>query len=254
MNKEYFLKNFTNKENANKIYNYISLAINNDTAIITNEFFTPDIWKKLNNKICGVYVYPLYVFDKEDRKQILLSPYEISNIEDYKNNDKICITINNKFKEYKHKDFLGSIMALNIKRELLSELIIRDNKAYFAISSNMTNILLNELMYISNVKCKIDIIDNFENIYKEYITFDISISSNRLDNIIKSIANISREKAIYMIESSLVSIDYNIIKDKSYYVEDDSIITIKTYGKYRLVNKIKESKKNKKVYKIDKAI
>ena len=50
------------------------------------------------------------------------------DVENFKILDFPCklikISIYSKFKEYQHKDFLGSLMGLNIKRELMGDLIL----------------------------------------------------------------------------------------------------------------------------------
>ena len=46
INRDEFLKQFSDKETALKVYNVIELAIENEISVNTDFFVTPNIWKK----------------------------------------------------------------------------------------------------------------------------------------------------------------------------------------------------------------
>ena len=216
----------------------------------TEEFYTPNFWKKLTEKFDGVKVVTDGIFEDSDRRQIGFIP---AGFDVYEGNTEFpCklleIEINSKFREYEHKDFLGSLMGLNIKRELMGDLILEDDRGYIPVSEKISDHILSELKQIGKAPCKVRKIslDNKENLPK--YKFDdkiITVPSKRLDSIVSAITNLSRTKVIEPIEKGKVLVDYSPEKDKSKMLEMDSVITIRGYGKYRLFSDRGETKKGK---------
>lgn len=272
MKKEIFLKQFPKEleYEVSKLYNSFENVEKYDTIVYTEEFYTPNIWKKLTDKIENIKIITDGIFENSDRRQIAFIPigyYENDNFDTIeKNKGKIrlnnpnnsynqnfpCkllkISVNSKFKEYGHKDFLGSLMGLNIKRELMGDLIQDKENAYIPVSDKISDYILTELKQIGRALCTVKEIDikNGE-IVPEYKYDDkfITIPSKRLDSIVSAITNLSRNKVIEPIEKGKVLIDYYEEKDKSKIVEIGSLITIRGYGKYKLFSEHGETKKGK---------
>jgi oligoendopeptidase F len=272
MKKEMFLKQFPKEleYEVSKLYNSFENAEKYDIIVYTEEFYTPNIWKKLTDKIENIKIITDGIFENSDRRQIVFIPigyYEndsfdtigknkgkirLSNPNNSYNQNFPCkllkISVNSKFKEYRHKDFLGSLMGLNIKRELMGDLIQDKENAYIPVSDKISDYILTELKQIGRALCTVKEIDikNGE-IVPEYKYDDkfITIPSKRLDSIVSAITNLSRNKVIEPIEKGKVLIDYYEEKDKSKIVEIDSLITIRGYGKYKLFSEHGETKKGK---------
>ncbi|WP_064611378.1 YlmH/Sll1252 family protein [Streptobacillus moniliformis] len=236
LNKEEFLKNLGNNEIAIKIFNSLSIALEYQIGVCSDIFITPNIYKKLNNKYGNIYTY----MEGYDRKQICFTPY-IPEF-DY---SVIEIKINNRFITYIHKDFLGAIMGLNIKREMIGDIFVEDNIAYVLISNKVLDFVMNNLKSIGKNDAIIQISkkSNFSYTFQD---IKINICSNRLDNFISAITNLSRNKANQLIESGLVQIDYEICKEKDRKIYQNDILSIRKYGKYLISEELEDSKKGKK--------
>lgn len=73
----------------------------------------------------------------------------------------------------------------------------------------------------------------------------ITVPSKRLDSLVSAITGLSRTKVTEPIEKGKVLVDYFEEKEKSKIVETGSLITIRGYGKFRLVSDRGETKKGK---------
>lgn len=65
-----------NKE-SQKLSNYLNMAIENEMLVITEEFYTPNFWKKLlttSYEKLGILVETSGIFDESDRRQIAFVP------------------------------------------------------------------------------------------------------------------------------------------------------------------------------------
>ena len=283
MKKEDFLRQFPKEMEylASKLYNSYEIARNYEIISFTEESYTPNFWKKLGKKMGGVNIACDGVFSDSDRRQIAFVP-EIfingnDNFENFCNdiddekiksygefeenfsknsfefpNKLLKISIDSRFREYLHKDFLGSLMGLNIKRELMGDLIIEsENKqvlGYIPVSEKIADYIISELKQIGKAPCEIEIIETKnKNSLPKYKYDDklVTVPSKRLDSIVSTITNLSRTKVIDPIEKGKVLVDYVEEKDKSKMLEIGSLITIRGFGKYKLFLDKGETKKGK---------
>ena len=266
MKKENFLRQFPKEMEylASKLYNCYEVAKEYEITSFTEEFYTPNFWKKLGKRMDELNVICDGVFADSDRRQIAFVPdsFIAGNYEDFNNefnensfqfpNKLLKISIDSRFREYLHKDFLGSLMGLNIKRELMGDLILENEgrkiSGYIPVSEKITDYIISELKQIGKVSCEIEIIDTKnKNILPQY-KYDnklITVPSKRLDSIISTITNLSRTKVIEPIEKGKVLVDYVEEKDKSRMLEIGSLITIRGFGKYKLFLDKGETKKGK---------
>ena len=159
MKKEIFLKQFPQEleYETSKLYNTFEIAKKYEIISFTEEFYTPNFWKKLTEKFDGIKVITDGIFEDSDRRQIGFIPdgFDI----DEGNAEFPCrlleIEINSKFREYEHKDFLGSLMGLNIKRELMGDLILEDDRGYIPVSEKISGHILSELKQVGKTPCKV---------------------------------------------------------------------------------------------------
>ena len=139
MKKEKFLELFPKDalNEARKLYNYFETAGKYEINIFTEEFYTPNFWKKLGTKIGNMGIKTCGLTEISERRQILFENYE-DNAVNFPN--KIFHIKNlSKFKQQEHKDYLGSILGLNIKRELLGDILVYENGAYVIVSEKISD-------------------------------------------------------------------------------------------------------------------
>ncbi len=257
MKKESFIKLFAKdiEKDIQKLYNDYSLSLENNIIVVTDEFYTPIFWKKIGNKINNISIYHNGLFGDSDRCKIAFVPIDYDGFDVDYGMSLLKIIIKTKFKKYEHKDILGSIMGLNIKRELIGDVILNDNVAYVPVSNKIVNYVLSELNQIGKDNCSLEIIENNEEIpqYK-YDDKIITVPSKRLDSIVSAITNVSRTKIIEQIEKGKILVDYIEEKDKSKVIEIGATITIRGFGKYKLFLDKGESKKGKEKIQIKKYI
>ena len=256
MKKEMFLKQFPKESEylASKIFNAYEMTSEYEIISFTEEFYTPNFWKKFQKKMNGLNVITNGIFEDSDRRQIAFVPdsFMTEDVENFKILDFPCkllkISINSKFKEYQHKDFLGSLMGLNIKRELMGDLILENGISYIPVSSKIVDIILVELKQIGRAPCEIEIVEVEKIEELPNYNYDdklITVPSKRLDSIVSAITNLSRNKVVEPIEKGKVLVDYAEEKDKSKMIEIGSLITIRGFGKYKLFSDKGETKKGK---------
>lgn len=247
MNKEKFLELFPKdmEKEAQKLYNYFETADKYEINIFTEEFYTPNFWKILGDKIKGMKIKTHGLLETSERKQILFMKYDSDDIE------FPCkiLEINNlsKFKKQEHKDYLGSILGLNIKRELLGDILVLENKAYVIVSEKISEYLVNNLEQIGNTPCRINIVEYIEETtVTEFQEMLIRVSSERLDSAVSELIKVSRSVAVDGIESGNIMLNYSVQKRKDKTLNISDVITIRQHGKFIFSEDLGLTKKGKK--------
>ncbi|MPQ43985.1 RNA-binding protein [Clostridium tarantellae] len=233
MDKKRFLEILGKNEDFDliKLYEKIQLAKNKGIPIFTSEFYTPDIWTKVENlTLKHVQVKSYGVFSESDRRIIAFNQsYEEFPIKVLK------IKCNTKFTKLEHKDYLGAIMALGIKRSKIGELILFNDLAYLVVHDDMIDYIILNLIKIKNLTCKCEVVDIInENIKFQYEERTVISTSTRVDCIIASLCNISRSKASTLLSQGKVLVNYEQINEKSNDVKSNSKITIRGFGKFKI--------------------
>lgn len=237
MNKKDFLNRMSSIGNsiASSIYDKIILAQKTNKVIYSGEFYTPNIWMPLEDMQSsldiGIYTYG--IFEDAERKMVAFSYDEVW---DYPM-DLLMIKCNSKFNKLYHKDYLGSIMALGIKREKLGDLILKEDKCYLSTSTEISTYIKYNLTSIGKSACTIDILDrdfneiplyNFESIVT-------NVSSLRVDCVVSSLCNISRTRAEELIRQGKVLVNYSEVLRKDKILKNNSVMTVRGYGKFKII-------------------
>lgn len=242
-NKQQFLALFKNSTELDiiKLFNTYEKACSRGITLFTDEFYTPAIWKALSKISSKDFEVDSYgIFEDGERRVIAFNKSEW----DYYPIVILEIKCDTRFSKLEHKDYLGAIMSLNIKREKMGDMIVKDDgTCYLVAYEKIANYIKDNLHKVKNLSCHCNILDNICDIpvieYKEEI---INVSSRRLDSIVSELSNMSRSKAVDIINKGLVLVDYQVIADKSYDVDDDARITIRKIGKFKVKETLSTTK------------
>lgn len=251
MEKKEFISFFnSNKEEfVGLLYDKIQFTLRTNKNSSLNEFLAPNVWKKLDvlkNKLGFNIAYWSPSEYSEKKFPIFYTEYLY---EDFPIN--ILILKNkSKFSRLEHRDYLGALMSLGIKREKIGDLILVENLCYVPIISDMAMYVMCNLDMVKNSPCEVEIYD-YSKIKLPKIEFkqlNLITTSMRLDAIISSITGGSRSTSALLIQKGKVLLDYDDIREKDKVVEKNQIITIRGYGKYKINEIIGFTQKNRLKY------
>lgn len=247
MDKKSFLNliQFEDKNLLSNIYDKIKLSEKIADSVFTNEFCTPNLWKAIVNlkEEFGTNVYTYGIFDECERRVLAFSKEEVN----YYPVKLVKITNKSRFEVLSHRDFLGAIMGLGIKREKFGDLVVKDNICYGAFFEDIYDYVLYNLNFIGRCPCEVELIEEWNplEIRANREALSIITTSLRLDCIVGSICNISRSKAVDIINSGKVLLDYAQAIEKNETVEFDSMITIRGYGKFKILEQVGSTQKGR---------
>jgi RNA-binding protein YlmH len=226
------------KNLVSNLYDKIMLAEKVSKPIFSNEFYSPNLWKTIMTmeKKFGLNIYSNGVFEDSERRMLCFS---VEQVFDYPIN-LLKFKNKSKFDKLGHRDYLGAIMALGIKREKFGDMIMKDDCCYAVVSEEITDYIFNNLISIGRCPCTIEILDNSvaQSICAKFDNLFIYSTSMRLDCIVSSLCNISRAKAVEIIQGGKVLVDYMELCEKDKLLDVDTVITIRGTGKFKLTEQL----------------
>ena len=147
-----------------------------------------------------------------------------------------------------HRDFLGSLMGLGLRREMLGDIIINENIAYIACLDSVSDFIINQLDKVkhTSVKCSLssfiptDVLPELR--YEELI-----VSSERLDVLISAVYNLSRNESQKRIESETVFCNSLVTVSTSYVPKNGTLISVRGLGRFIYDGILRQTKKGRNV-------
>ncbi|MDX9917045.1 MAG: YlmH/Sll1252 family protein [Gudongella sp.] len=146
-----------------------------------------------------------------------------------------------------HKDFLGSIMSLGIKREKLGDIYVYDDHVKLAAKSEISEYILLNLEKVGRRKVKVQTANFSEFVVpnQQYIEKTLFISSERLDVYLCAAYGLSRNECNEKIASDDVKVNWKSIKKSGFELRPGDIVSLKGYGRSEYTEKLNFSKKGR---------
>lgn len=235
-----------NKEIARRVIDLCEIVSRTKSTECT-DFYNPFEVKELTSLINTYDTISFSLIGNEDSesKAILIYPEYMDEVNpaDYVSLVKIDI----KDYEIAHKDVLGSLLSLGIKREKLGDIIINDEAIYFYIRNEILDYVLLNLEKIKSYGVELEVIDLATPIAREidYEEKLITCASARLDLVLANVYNLSRSDAKNAIEAGLVKLNYKVTYKISETLELGDMVSMRRRGRFIVGDYLGLSKKDK---------
>lgn len=133
-----------------------------------------------------------------------------------------------------HRDFLGSILGLGIKRETLGDIIISNNKGYVICLDSIASYIIDNLTKVRHTSVYCEKCDSLPtDALPEPTEKMVIVSSLRLDGIISAVYNLSRSKSSALIDGERVFINGKLTTNNSVPLKENDIISVRGQGRFR---------------------
>ncbi len=182
-----------------------------------------------------------------ERKRCLIYPnYYTPNFDDFEC-QVIEIKYPQKFAELGHGRILGSLMGLGMERELFGDIISDGDRWQCFYVQEIDAYLKQQFDKVGNVKIRLE-----DAKYTDIITpkdqwtiLTTTVSSLRLDVVIASVFNISRQRTKQLIEANKVKVNWSLQERSDFTLDVLDIISIRGFGRIQIRNIIGKTKKDK---------
>lgn len=239
----------------------------NDYVVTSTSFLDVRQQSVLSRKFSGVDdVSTVFYggFDTAERNILVFSPvffgltdYDLTEGYFKENPDdnplKVLRLKKDSFSSVTHRDYLGALMGLGIKREIVGDIIVNDNGADIIVVRTIADYIKSELKSVGRASVSVNEIEfselsgNVNNIREDVI----NVSSMRIDNVISACFRLSRSESANAIASGSIYVNSSQILKADKKVNIGDKIVFRTKGKIVLKEISGVSKKGRNFLKID---
>lgn len=166
----------------------------------------------------------------------------------------IAEPVNRKFAEkLTHRDILGAVMALGIERSAVGDIVVREDGAYLFVLKKLADYIKDNLTEAKHTRLKTAEADSLpEGAFYKLSPAELTVASERLDCIVAAFCKLSRGDASELISKGLVSINGEQPETGSKPVSEDSIVSVRGYGRFILREQARRTRKDRLVVRIKK--
>lgn len=201
-------------------------------------------------------------FEGAERKIALFYPEKYDDKMIQKNVTSILEIIRIKLPEdlvgkYNHRDYLGGVIKLGIKREKVGDILVDDSGADIIILNEISKFLLQNISSLTRFSMSEITEENIENLRQVEIRkqeVKIIVSSLRLDNIVSELARCSRSKAEQILETERVFINGQNEMKKTKQIKQGDIVTIRGKGRFEIKEFVGNTRSGRYVVLIEKFV
>lgn len=154
-----------------------------------------------------------------------------------------------------HRDFLGSLMGLGIKREVLGDIVIGNNTGWLFCLNTIAEYIVKNLDKVRHTSVKCSIADQLpDTAVSKPEEKELTAASERLDVITAAVYNLSRNAVKELFTSRRVYVNSRFCENFSFIPKKGDIISVRGYGRFIYCGVIRTTKKNRliilaKIYK-----
>jgi RNA-binding protein YlmH len=145
-----------------------------------------------------------------------------------------------------HRDFLGALMALGVRRSVLGDILLHENCGYLICIDSVSGFIIQEFTQVrhTSVKCEIKPEPPEIAVKKPDIT-SVNVASERLDAVIAAVYKLSRGESQDLFRQGKVYVNSRLTEDTDYKLNEDSMISVRGFGRFSYEGVSKETKKGR---------
>lgn len=219
--------------------------------IRATDFLSPYYEKKVLEILLqfkGISSFSIGGYEEAERKVVVMYPDYLSEDDIEVPIAALEVTSNDQFFTCSHRDYLGAILGLGIKREKIGDILIHNDlkqgKGQIILYRDMKEFLLYHLSQVGKSKVSVREIQLHEIIKPkiEYKEATGNVPSLRLDAVVAEIFNLSRSEAQGLISRELVRVNWEVITRGSIELEANDILSVKGEGRADIVDIVGKTK------------
>jgi RNA-binding protein YlmH len=150
-------------------------------------------------------------------------------------------------KSLSHRDYLGSLLGLGIKREKIGDILVCETYADVFVIDKIAEYILYNLEKIGNTKVKCELQDVFQYSPPEkkerYI--NTTVASLRADSVSSSGFGLSRTKIMDYFRAQRVNVNWEVVQNPSKMLSEGDVISIRGMGRIVLEKVLGNTRKDR---------
>jgi len=233
--------------------------VSNTHVPIRTDFIDPrqrEIIKNIVNSNMDLTMFFDGGYDGAERGRALIAPDYWTYQSEEMGLGFLKVVGSNRFDQLAHKDYMGALLNIGIKREKFGDIILFDDHAQYILSEEVVDFVKMQLIQIKRTKINLEDIKR-EQLNPITINLNIStytISSLRSDAVLSQLIHLSRTKVVELIKRKHLKVNWQVIDKIDFALQAGDLISIKGYGRFKVIEIGELTKKDKIRVKIGKMV
>ena len=132
-----------------------------------------------------------------------------------------------------HRDYMGAILNLGIKREKIGDIVVCDDCAYVVCMEDIAEYIASQVEKVGNcgVEMSVSSFENAEIPPKKFKETEASLGSVRLDSVVGAGMGISRSESSSLVEKGLVSVNWEAKTKCDFRPSEGDVVSVRGSGR-----------------------
>lgn len=185
--------------------------------------------------------------EEAERKRAIIAPYYEEITDDDFDVVLLEAGFESKFVQMQHRDILGSFMSLGIDRKKIGDIIVNRDRFQFLLADELSAYVKMNLTKIKHTTITLqeraftDIIIGDDKWIEKHHT----VSSLRLDVLIKELYQMSRKDAMQHIKANRVKVNFTDVDDPAMQIIEHDLISLRGFGRSKVLKLHGKTRKDK---------
>ncbi|MGN1329043.1 MAG: YlmH/Sll1252 family protein [Eubacterium sp.] len=154
-----------------------------------------------------------------------------------------------------HRDFLGALMNLGIKREMLGDIVVEENCGYLFCLEQIKDYILENLIKVKHTSVNVTVAENLpEDFGSSVEERELVVSSLRVDVLVSAVYKLSRKEASKLFETDKIFVNSRKIQSSSYIIKENDIVSVRGFGRFIFGGELHRTKKDRLVVSVQKFV
>ncbi|MDF2536931.1 MAG: RNA-binding protein [Bacillales bacterium] len=152
-----------------------------------------------------------------------------------------------KFAKLEHRQVMGTLLNMGITRGKFGDIIISDGEIYFVAAQEIDSYIENNISKMGKLGVTISKVKfaNLPELNEELVEINTTVSSLRLDVVLSAVSNWSRQNAQLKIKQGHAQVNYKTIESNDFEVKVSDLISVRGFGRMRILDIDGQTKKQK---------
>ncbi|MCD8110339.1 MAG: YlmH/Sll1252 family protein [Clostridiales bacterium] len=145
-----------------------------------------------------------------------------------------------------HRDFLGALMNLGVERDVLGDIVVRDQAAYVFCEDTMAEYLQEHLDRVKHTGVICEITDECPDAAQpEFSAQELVVSSERCDAVVAKVYQLSRSRSIQLFQSKRIFVNGRQFENNSGSLKPGDMVSVRGFGRFIFDGWLSETKKGR---------
>jgi len=182
-----------------------------------------------------------------ERNRALIYPDYLTPAEEDFQISLFDIQYHRKFVTIEHRQVLGTLMSLGLKRGKFGDILISDDRVQFFAAKEISPYIKNNVESIGRAGVKLVETSTGNAVVSPELweEKDLTLSSLRLDAVISGIFNLSRQKSLALIQHGLAKVNWTLIENPSFPCDEGDMLSVRGHGRAKIIGLEGKTKKEK---------